>query len=472
VAQGRVEHDLASNDLRVVSQPYPIVPSQIIVAGGKASVGWGDPAINLTQPDGSKFSVGECQALLATVTANPILSDDMIVGFGAALTGAISEPRWYFSGSSTIYAGDLQFSYDGSEISLLLFNRASDRGTQYFTHESGKTWKRQNVREVAAAGTSLYPRVINYSKALTISRIALLDFSSIADADFSEVTDTKTNQASGTTFDCGADCNINSTFTYEAGKFYTQRFRMTDGNNTLFLECSGTNATLYRKVTSSTQIGQAAGVFTDTVGHEVDIVANGDSVKVFIDKVLGISVTEATFKTSTGGQILHDLVSNDIVLTTHPYPALGGNTFGATDRVVCPQDGDQIASAEDYMGIIRGNVLPTAGATQFQTDWIDANNHIYTSLPHDGAINTGKLVAGSLGALVTGGSTSDDDDITIIHEGTNIDEIVNGASQGTSSSAPDTSARLFNFFDGGVDGVADSMTAWPLYLNLPFTISS
>jgi hypothetical protein len=161
---------------------------------------------------------------------------------------------------------------------------------------------------------------------------------SVWDADFSTVTGSENTPATGTTFDSAADCHCRSTFTCEDTKSVYINLRYTDDNNRMYFVVGNNRQPLIRNVVGgSTQTAYVGAALTDGVSYQFDVVLEGQNYSLFKDNVLLSSGTFSTSgnETTTGGKVTHNLATNDIELSTHPYPSLGI----ATDRVICPQYG-------------------------------------------------------------------------------------------------------------------------------------
>jgi hypothetical protein len=185
------------------------------------------------------------------------------------------------------------------------------------------------------------------------------------DADFSTVTDSLSAPAGVTTFDCDADCHIRETFTAEDGKVVRLWFRYTDTDNYIELVVSGATpssmALNKRVLASTTGLETDLGVLTDGVEYQIDVIANDSSIKVFVDNVSQMDVTESDLSGDSGGRMSDNLATDDLVLTSHPNPALGI----ATDRVIAPQETDTATHRADCLVYGRTVTLPIAGILQY-----------------------------------------------------------------------------------------------------------
>jgi hypothetical protein len=98
------------------------------------------------------------------------------------------------------------------------------------------------------------------------------------------------------------------------------------------------------------------------VEYQFDIVAEGTSIKVNQDNVLKTTQTVAEHVTVTGGVVSDDLATNDIELSTHPYPALGA----ATDRALAPQTNDTGTMSENCLVYIRKIKVPAVDTLEYE----------------------------------------------------------------------------------------------------------
>jgi hypothetical protein len=475
----RLAHDLDTNDLKCVSEPYPKRSSEIIVAGGKATPAAGDPLIGLTEPDGSAFTMGGLEAMLFSIT--PWATSATFGAYGLLNTtmggaAGFNFLRWG-DGSAQVryrdqaaYTSSLHTPVVGEQFTFMLHNRSSSFGQQVLKHSSGRQWQRSFVNEEFPVAASDTPVIYTYDLPMTLDRIALLDFSSIASADFSEVTDTKTNPADATAVGSESNCHINFVWTCEITKYAGCHFRYKDNDEYLYWIANADTLSLYENVgAGDAQLATVGGLFADATEYEIDVVANGTSIKIFVDKVLKISVTETSHLTETGGTVFHNLATNDIVYTAYPYPALGGNVFGATDRVVCPQVNDTFSHTPDFLAVERTIIAGASGSdVKFRIE--DASNYMQRTVAAAGATHKlYKVVATVASALINGGAVDADDDITAILDGADGEILEDGASQGTTSGA---------LFAGNASGsvayapeaIGDALELWPLYVYPPFTI--
>ncbi len=250
-------------------------------------------------------------------------------------------------------------------------------------------------------------------KASEIAVLPLADYNSAWGGDWTEVTDTKTNPATGTTFSCAADCHVVWTFTPETGKTSYVNLRFTDASNTVeLLVTPEQNLRLRNEVGGSVDQVFSGGSISDGVEYTVDLILEGSAYSLFLDNVLADS---GTFSNSgnnlvTGGKVTHNLATNDIVLTTHPYPALGI----ATSRVICPQTTNTFTHEADFIAEIKNVTLPAADDLSFQFR-ISGSDELTLNINDDGSL---AFLDNATSRITAAGATvSDDDDIVLVCDG-------------------------------------------------------
>jgi len=280
------------------------------------------------------------------------------------------------------------------------------------------------------------------------------------DADFSTVTDSKTNPASDTSFVHNADCHIRWTATVENGQYFYVYARQADASNFLRFQVLDTRVPRMSSVVGGSYntfyVGSA---LTDGVSYQFDVVLLGSSVKWYIDGVLVADVTEPGLTSNAAGSVVHNLVTNDIVLSTHPYPSLGI----ATDRVIAPQVNDTADCESDCLIYLRNITLATAGnghLIRFRTQ--DATNYLVFQATPAGQTYLWKVEDGSGIALINvAAATSDGDDVCVVADGADAEIFVNGVSIGSTAGAifADQTGALVEGLATG--GTVDSIEFFP-----------
>ena len=281
-------------------------------------------------------------------------------------------------------------------------------------------------------------------------------------ADFSTITDSKTNPANLTAFNCDADCHINTTFTHENTKYVLISARYTDSNNRIYWNATtagGLVVTEFYLGTPNILLNDAA-VFSDGVAAEVDMILEGSAISIYVDNVLKLSDTLGDPTTTTGGLAENTLATNDIVLSTHPYPALGI----ATDRVIAPQDSEEADCNPDCLIYIRGIELPGSGQNYlfFRGRLFEATPYCYGIWADtNGSIGVREYTSGADPDRIAGGNgtVSNGDDIAIIADGADLTLFVNGTSVGSYGSAIYQSNAGSKNYTNGI--VCDSIEFFP-----------
>jgi len=246
------------------------------------------------------------------------------------------------------------------------------------------------------------------------------------DTDFSDVTDSKTNPATGTAVSMNADFSARWTFTYETDKFVDLSCRQADATHRISIQATAAHLVVYKDDGGLASLGLSAGVFANGIGYQLDAVFEGSSIKVYLDNVLKQDITNAWQQTTTGGVINNNLVTNDIVVTTHPYPALGI----ATDRVIAPQNNTAMTMTPDAIVYYRGYIVAPVGNVQSMYRYVDADNRILFVINTNGSVSILQYLAGAFSskASAAAGTVSDDDDVALVLDGVNCSIFVNGTS--------------------------------------------
>jgi hypothetical protein len=288
--------------------------------------------------------------------------------------------------------------------------------------------------------------------------------------DFSTVTDSKSTPADTTTYDCAADGHIRLTFTFETGKVVKPRYRRpADDSEYYAIEIEGDGSLEFvRKYSAGTnKLVDIVGVFADGVEYQVDIVYEGSSHKVYVDNVEKIDITNSDVTlTQTGGNISHNLATNDIELSTHPYPSLGI----ANDRILAlsldssASNDYQFTHDNDFVSYIRNVTLDSSNQWQFRYRQGDANNTVRLHLFADGTVRVQEVVTGTPTTKIntSSGTVSTGDDVCIVCDGADVEVFVNFTSVGTGTLSTILTGTTGDHARGsGWDGHADYLEAWP-----------
>jgi len=261
-----------------------------------------------------------------------------------------------------------------------------------------------------------------------LMELPLATYDSSWGGDWTEVTDTKTNPANGTTFDCESDYHLNATFTYEAGKFVSIRCRYNTSSNYVAFEAAddGKFKTYENVAGNFNSLTTTSSIFSDGVAYQIDMVNQGNNLKVYVDGVLRANnTTNAALASYTSGIVLHNLATNDIVLTAHPL------TLGIADSmVVCPQDEDEGTHSAGFVWECKNVTISPSDnhITLFQRGVVTTYLLIVTD--GSGAFHENGVNRITFGA----GSVTDGDDVVIVADGTSAEVFVNGTSVGSTSS--------------------------------------
>jgi hypothetical protein len=244
---------------------------------------------------------------------------------------------------------------------------------------------------------------------------------------------------------------------YTENSFYTR------------VSSSGGYLYLYRYIDSDrVSLATVASVFSDGVEHQIDIVPHGSLIKVYVDNVLKVDVVDTNHLTNAAGVITNDLVTNDLVLTTHPSPALGL----ATDRIIAPQAADAATMKSDALVYIRDLTLPSSGTVVYDFRRTDNDNRISFQPKYDGNVLVYE-VFGGVNIRITGdpGDILDGDDVSLVLDDAFMEAFAEGATLGSYATLtlPEAITALAALpLAGG--GSAGSLELWPLRIDFPFKI--
>ena len=476
VAQARVEHDLASNDLRVVAETNPKGIGRI-TAGGRATPASGDPGMWHTKPDGSAFSVSAASAMLVTVT--PFIVETCDFGFDSNTAGPPDAPRgrfktgkWWIDNSEY---GDIDVAdvSAGVEYSFMHLLRSDTHGHHFLQHTSGKQWKLLHTDRQAIAASS-YPAVSNYTGAHAASRIALLNLSSWVGGDFAEVLAEAANPINGGETavwgdrDGGysAEWDMVRGAALDSNRVY---FNAADTSSRFSVGAGGSpTLTVYDHTIIQTVL-TISGVVPANATHKIKItVAPDGTTRVFVGNVLEGSVVLGACKLAAMNEFVYagteDL--NNFIL--NPFPALGL----AASRIIAPQDGDTADCPSDSAVYVRNLTLASSGSGVYlDRRYKDSNNSHFMQLASDGECYDYKIVEGASTEMwaMAIGVVQDGDTILATLDGVKSEGFLNGASEGSSVLAGHLN-ETGAVFSNDRDFVCDSLEFWPLYHNLPFRL--
>ena len=284
----------------------------------------------------------------------------------------------------------------------------------------------------------------------------LASYNSAWGGDWTEVTDSESTPATGTLFDCEADFHLSFSFTHELGKYVYIETRYTDGDNNVRVGAASNNAWVLRnEVGGSLETVYGGGSVADGVSYKVDLHLSGSDYSFFVNNALVVSGTfsDDGNNSTTGGRALLNLATNDIELTTHPYPALGI----ATSRVIAPQTTDTYTHENDFVAEIKNITLPSSGDMDYQFR-ISGSDELTLRFNDDGSVT---LLDNATPRITGGAATvSDADDIVLVCEGASGEVFVDGVSVGSTSAIAITTGTAGKRLDA-TDGVCDHIACFP-----------
>jgi hypothetical protein len=403
----------------------------LLITPVAAPAGYGDPGVWLADTGPAAVSVGAGYGAFFVVKTG-IAGKFAHFGFDDGTSGAVKGPHFRLASNNlNVFnspTDETPVSWTAGTTKTFLQVLRSDTHGSFFI-DGGKLI---NPNNDSIPASSAYVAVSNFNATLTVSDLALLplaDYNSAWGGDWSEVTDTKTNPASGTTFDCETDFELKFSFTFETGKDVNIYTRNSVGGEFLQFQAKGSTGNA-RILSDAGLIADAGATFSDGVTYDCIVTCSGSSVVFNVDGAAEVSSSSAPHYGNTGGLLLHTLATNDIVLTTHPYPALGI----ADSRVVCPQDDDTFTHSDDCVVELKGIDLNAASDQRwrFRAESTSIQDCITLLWESDGGL---ELYEGaSIKIDVAAGTVSADDDVVLVLDGANAEVFVNGTSAGSTSS--------------------------------------
>ena len=225
-------------------------------------------------------------------------------------------------------------------------------------------------KEDTVWSNSIQPRVRVYTgaaSAFSLGFVESLDLPANGyaewDADYSTVTDSETNPSTGTAIDCAADCWVTGTVTVEDTKYVYVYIRYTDANNWVRMSIGTDRVVKLQKNVATSVTDVATGsTLTDATNYRYDIVANGTTVTVYINRALDATGTISDHATVAQGRAEHTLATNDLVVITHPYPNLGIADVWSP----CPQAAGTFTHSADFVSYFYVDTLPSSGTIDVQ----------------------------------------------------------------------------------------------------------
>jgi len=438
-----------------------------------------DPRISWTDTDGSALDIDATDAMLATLDSFSAGNTTHRVGFDNATSGAVIGANYRF-GVPVIchnsYGNSMVDNFAGNtQRSFIVMQRSDTHGYHYLDFDTGKSWKFGLPHDAAEIGVNQFPAISNYNLLNCYRRIALLDLSSKWDRDFAEVTDSESTPASPTQFDCEADFEMRFGYTMELGQKTYFEGRYTDGSNRFYAEMWSNGYVYLRNIVDGDlqTVGSINLAALDGTWIDFVIVAEGSEVALYYNNILAVSgtVTNDGNNNVAQGNVSHNLATNDIELTTHPYPALGV----AVDHAICPQVDDIGDCPSDCVIVWRDHQTGTVSVsgTRMFFRIQDATNYMMMQTASSGAAYVYNIVDGAPNFLISMGSgtVSDGDDVMLMVNGTSVEFFVNGTSEGSSNSAgftTETGWKLSTLEGSG--GAIPSAEFWPYDPQMPFKL--
>ncbi|MHC4302731.1 MAG: hypothetical protein ACYS7Y_36190, partial [Planctomycetota bacterium] len=450
---GIINHVLATNDIKIVTESNPKAPGLIVADGTGA---YADEDIYWTDPSGSAFSIASGAAMLLTMTGWEMPStlrmglDDSLTSpvFGNAAWNCVGPDVQADAGSAPDVIDDL---VSGVEWKL--------------------NWSNEGVR---TGGGSVYPGFGNYRFSFSLKRVALLDLSSWVERDFAEEHYHEVAPVYDTEHYLDADFHYRVIFERQTPGLLQLRFRRVDDDNHIhaYVDTSGNLRVNEVLDAGLNEIGRVNGVFTATVTYQMDVVVLGESIKVYVDNVLKISTT-STYLLTQAGAAAGAALCNYAVRTdewwAHPHPALGL----AIERWIAPRAADidtgmppdlliqtrkleLPAGAENYL--FRGTSItsPYCYAAGWESTG-EANCREY-----DGDTNPQRVYGGP-------GTVADEDDHMARIDGAYLEVFVNSVSIGSYGSAIYQEQQGANNYPTAAVA-ADAIEFWPPRPQLPFSL--
>lgn len=116
-----------------------------------------------------------------------------------------------------------------------------------------------------------------------------------------------------------ANCLIETTFTYETGKYLDVGFRRSDDSNMFyFVARINGDLRLNRRIAGAeVTLADSFGIFTDGAVYVLDVELTGSKIEAFVNGAKRISVTDTFQQTQLGGLVWHNYATNDIMLKVY-----------------------------------------------------------------------------------------------------------------------------------------------------------
>jgi hypothetical protein len=437
---------------------------------GAEGAAWGDPGHWLGRDNaGSPATHTLLPGYVAFIAFTPSATNKLArFGFDNTDEGNLPAP-YFLINAAELHVNQLDATspqvgiITTSQTKLLMIQRSEAAGN-HFVQDGKLVWV--NVGPTLAAG---YVAFTPYNQTFAEAETALLSLPANGydawDADFSTVTDSESAPANATAFDCPVDFHIRIVATHETGKYINTYTRFTDATHyglRIEFQTDDDFVLNYRAGGSAQALHRSAGFFTDGVEYQIDVVVKGTVCKAYIDNVLITTETLVNELTTASARVDHTLASNDIVLSTHPLPALGI----ATDRILAPQDEDTWSHTADFLMYFRN--FENAGVKsvfEYSIETPGASNAAGYRIRFDtaGEVDVFRIDAGpaytNIGSA-GGGTLSTGDDVAVIKVGSSQKVFVNGTEVLDITDA-NYSGTVGEFAEKNAGGGLDSIEIYP-----------
>lgn len=456
-----------------------------------------NPFLAYSKAPGSITALRAGLAFVVVLTRATVDANGPVVGFSPNLVDCPGWPQFKFtdagSGSFALQSnpdntiGDRAWTQAGEQAFMLMSRTPAQPGdlTMFMVlrYVSGKTWEMFDNRRTGWSDALFIPTIAALvgpvPTTFTVRKVVALEmmFDGLFDVDFGRITTYLPAPAYQAAFTHPSNCQLRYSFTKRGGQSVLFDFRRDTESDRIQVSSSTTGALQINKYLGGvrTQLENQAGVFTDNVFYEVDIVAENAVIKVFVNGVLKATetVSDIALMENTEGFIDHNVDPNDIVVVGGPYPALGGGVINATARVVRPQNLETGTHDQNCFVAVRDVKLPTVAADVLQLR-IAGANELNLEIRPTGAVallqDTTSLAVTPDGSLTNGKSVV----VTLSGVGAGaIAKIFIESDLLASYTAPTAATMLagtgYKFLiDNGF--TCGSVEFWPLTFDLPFTL--
>lgn len=437
-------------------------------------------------------------AFAVVFTRSAVDADNPLIGFDSSILSANPFPNVNFSavGSGSLEVrpneastpGVRPWTVSGEQALMLVARTPAQPGDQtmfmVLKHVTGRTWQMIDNRRTGSSAAVYLPTIMSVGPddtptpaQVTVRKAVGLELlaDNVMAEDFGRLTTYLEFPASSSTFNHRPNCQLRFQFTRVNQAAVDFEFRRDSPNDNIRVSATTDGSfQVWKKVGGvSGLLASVADVFVDDEFYEVDIIAEDNSVKVFVNGVsrANLSITELT--TNTGGQIIHNVFPNDVVIRGSAYPALGGNVIKATARVVRPQNSQQGTHDQDCFIAIRDIKLPSPAADVIRLR-VFGGSELNLEIYPDGAV---RFLQDTTQLLSMGSGTVTDGESLIV--------MLSGAGAGATAkfyvesnevgtyTAPTAATMLAGtgyFFQIANGFTCGAVEFWPLTFDLPFTL--